>query len=81
MQRKEQFYPQGITTDSQSHILIANTAYGSSSNNYIHIIEQDGQFLRYINCGLNCPWGICTDKDDNMFVAEHCGNKVKKIKY
>ncbi|XP_065942844.1 E3 ubiquitin-protein ligase TRIM71-like [Magallana gigas] len=79
--RNEQFYPQGITTDSQSHILIANTGYGSSSKNCIHIIDQDGQFISYIDCGLNSPWGICTDTDDNLFVAEYSGKKVKKVKY
>ncbi|XP_061168607.1 tripartite motif-containing protein 55-like [Saccostrea echinata] len=74
--KKKPFNPLGITTDSQSHILTADYI-----NDCVHIIDQDGQFLRYIECGLSDPWGLCTDTNDNLFVAQRDNRRVKKIKY
>ncbi|XP_061168897.1 uncharacterized protein LOC133178165 [Saccostrea echinata] len=74
--KKNPFKPQGITTDSQSHILTTDI-----NNHCVHIIDQDGQFLRCIYGRLSQPLGLCTDAYDNLFVAQKGIRQVKKIKY
>lgn len=76
---RKPFNPYDITTDSLSWILIAD-----KNNDSIHILDQNGKFLRFINssnCDLKEPFRLCIGNNDYLFVAEWSSNIVKKIRY
>lgn len=69
--------PDGINTDSQCRILIAD-----SDNHKIHILDQDGEILRSITSDLSDgPFRLCVDTRNNLFVAERNSGNIKMIAY
>ena len=77
-QRKyDTFFPCGIATDSQGHILIAD-----GDNDCIHVIDSNRQFLCYIdNCGFAGVCGIDIDPVDRLWVGEVDSGKIKIVQY
>ena len=75
---KKPFTPRGITTDRRGNILIADL-----DNMFIHLLDQDGNFVRYITCGgsLDKIIDVSCDKNGRVWVAERDTAKVKCIKY
>lgn len=74
---EKSFDPVGISTDSQSQILVADY-----DNNRIHIVDQNGHFLCFIDkCDMRHPYGLYVDVGDNLYVTEFDRGQVKKIQY
>ncbi|XP_052698681.1 E3 ubiquitin-protein ligase TRIM36-like [Crassostrea angulata] len=67
-----------VATDSVGHVII--TDY---KGNKIHILDRDGQFLRYINPEgkINRPRGVCILGHGEMMVGECFTGIAKRIKY
>ncbi|XP_061167505.1 uncharacterized protein LOC133176399 [Saccostrea echinata] len=71
------FYPKGITTDSQCHILVAD-----QQNNCIHIVDRIGQLVSFItDISLDEPYCLCVGKADELFVGEYHKGHIKKLRY
>ncbi|XP_078316029.1 uncharacterized protein LOC111128643 [Crassostrea virginica] len=75
-ERMQPFSPKGLATDCYCHILIAD-----KEGDRVHIIDQGGKFLRYIDCSIRRPWGLCIDAESFLFVANQYGESILKIKY
>ena len=75
------FFPKCVTTDSHSNILTVD-----ANREIIHLVDQDGHFLRYFDVhklffkGLIFPYVVCVDFRDNLFVTNDLG-EIKKMQY
>nr|XP_011438896.2 E3 ubiquitin-protein ligase TRIM36 isoform X1 [Crassostrea gigas] len=72
----KEFYPHGIATDSYCRILVVDR-----DNNCVHVTDRNGKFLRYITCGLEDPFVLSLDENENLWVGECDNNCIKIIKY
>lgn len=71
------FKPGVITTDNYGQILTAD-----SHNERIHILDQDGQFLRYIVVQKSgCPFSLSIDIKNRLFLAGKKNGNIKIISY
>lgn len=72
--KRNLFNPSKIVNDNKLHILINDTL-----NDTVHIIDCDGNFIRYIE--YPCRGGISVDTDHNLVVGELTTGKIRIIKY
>ncbi|XP_062620680.1 E3 ubiquitin-protein ligase TRIM71-like [Saccostrea cucullata] len=69
-----EFSPSHIAADVSTQILISD-----KSNNIVHIIDSDGNFVRYIVCP--CDGGLSIDTDCNLVIGDKDTGKIQFIKY
>lgn len=72
-QNNAPFRPVGIATDSKAHILVSDSLK-------IHIIEENGQFLRFLDMVCSNPLRLALDEEDNLYITDTHGN-VKVVRY
>lgn len=72
--KRRLFEPSTIVTDEILQILISE-----KSNNSVHVIDCDGNFIRYIE--YPCMGGISVDADHNLVVGEGKTGIIRVIKY
>lgn len=72
---KESFCPEGLVHDQYGNVLIVD-----SGANVIHLVDKNGIFLQFIlqQQGLDEPFGITLDVDNNIWVGTE---KVFVVKY
>nr|XP_022310924.1 tripartite motif-containing protein 2-like [Crassostrea virginica] len=70
------FRPTGIVTDALSQIIVADI-----NNNCLHILDQNGQFLRCVDSGLLYPLGLSVDSEGRLWVGSEKSEEIKVIEY
>lgn len=77
VRKRDQFSPRNIVTDSLSQIIV--TDY---NNSCLHILDQNGQFLKCLEChGLNKINALSLDKDGRLWAGLFESGKIKVIQY
>lgn len=65
---ESEFVPRGLCTDVLGHILVCD--YSSET---IHMLDQDGLFLRLLltkKQGVDHPCSVCVDAENNLYVGQ-----------
>nr|XP_022312181.1 uncharacterized protein LOC111117373 [Crassostrea virginica] len=75
--RKNLFDPRSIVTDALCQIIVTD-----SSDNCLHILDQNGQLLRCVDdCGLEEPLGMSLDSEGRLWVGSGESGEIKVIEY
>nr|XP_022315207.1 E3 ubiquitin-protein ligase TRIM71-like [Crassostrea virginica]XP_022315208.1 E3 ubiquitin-protein ligase TRIM71-like [Crassostrea virginica]XP_022315209.1 E3 ubiquitin-protein ligase TRIM71-like [Crassostrea virginica] len=74
------FLPWGICTDVVGHIIVCEGFFG---NRAVHILDEDGGFLRFLlkEQDNTFPYSVCIDDGNNLHVGTYLTNKVTVFKY
>uniref|UniRef100_A0A8W8I396 B box-type domain-containing protein n=1 Tax=Magallana gigas TaxID=29159 RepID=A0A8W8I396_MAGGI len=75
------FYPYGICTDTLGHIIVCDVYSNKGS---IDILDQNGQFLSHLlesQQGIDCPYSVCVDDQNNLYVGHFSNNTLDVYKY
>jgi sugar lactone lactonase YvrE len=72
----EPFSPRQTVTDPVGHIIVADWR-----KNRLHILGQNGRFLRCVDSGLSRPVGLSVDSEGRLWVGQIESGEVKVIQY
>ena len=77
-EKESAFYPMGVVTNSFGHVIVTNF-----SGHKIHMLDRDGQFLRYIipEGGIKYPRAVCRMENGEIIVGESVSCIAKGIKF
>ncbi|XP_062597040.1 uncharacterized protein LOC134258494 [Saccostrea cucullata] len=78
-QHQSYFDPHGICTDILGQVLVCDV-----SNSSVHLLDQDGQFLRLLlteEHGLRHPTALCVDDKHNLYVGQEDSPTIKVFKF
>ncbi|XP_062581879.1 tripartite motif-containing protein 2-like [Saccostrea cucullata] len=76
---QEEFRPAELDTDS-----IGNIAVSDHTNNLVHLLDIDGNLIKYLLTakeGISGPRGLKVDKEDRIWITEERTGYVKIFKY
>jgi hypothetical protein len=73
---QQPFCPTKIVTDPMGHILV-----GDDFNKCLHILDENGRFLRCVDSGSCRPRGLSVDSEGRLWVGLYESGEVKVIQY